>query len=161
MLFRSASERPITWLSLHNLVEKPNAIADILKRVAPLIARGAIPQILTRPLLYDFNLRRPFMFTEMTSAKEVFDASFETQMAIYADPAFRKAFKDELKLGRKWAGLARNITIIAAENPALKQYEGMTIGEVAQAQGKDPDDVFFDIAVADQDRKSTRLNSSH
>ena len=29
-------------------VEKPNAIADILKRVAPLIARGAIPQILTR-----------------------------------------------------------------------------------------------------------------
>ncbi len=145
-----ASERPITWLSLHNLVEKPNAIADILKRVAPLIARGAIPQILTRPLLYDFNLRRPFMFTEMTSAKEVFDASFETQMAIYADPAFRKAFKDELKLGRKWAGLARNITIIAVENPALKQYEGMTIGEVAQAQGKDPDDVFFDIAVEDQ-----------
>ncbi len=145
-----ASERPITWLSVHNLVEKPNAIADILKRVAPLIKRGAIPQILTRPLVYDFNLRRPFMFTEMIAAKEVFDASFETQMAIYADPAFRKAFKDELKLGRKWAGLAQNITIVAVENPALKQYEGMTIGEVAAARGKDPDDVFFDIAVEDQ-----------
>src|SRR5688572_3710508 len=67
-----ASERPITWLSLHNLAEKPNAIAEILDRVAPLIKRGAIPQILTRPLLYDMNLRRPFMFTEMNAAKPVF-----------------------------------------------------------------------------------------
>ncbi len=145
-----ASERPVTWLSLHNLVEKPNAIADILKRVEPLIARGAIPQILTRPLLYDMNLRRPFMFTEMNAAKAVFDASFETQMAIYADADFHKAFKEELKLGRKWAGTAKGVIIVSVENPALKTYEGMTIGEVATARGKDPDDVFFDIAVEDQ-----------
>lgn len=145
-----ASERPVTWLSLHNLAEKPNAIAKILDRVAPLIKRGALPQILTRPLLYDMNLRRPFMFTEMTSAKAVFDASFETQMAIYADGGFRKAFKEELKLGRKWAGLARNTVIVSVENPSLKTLEGMTIGEVAAARGKDPDDVFFDIAVEDQ-----------
>jgi N-acyl-D-amino-acid deacylase len=145
-----ASGRPVTWLSLHNLAEKPNAIADILDRVAPLIKRGAIPQILTRPLLYDMNLRRPFMFTEMIAAKPVFDASLETQMAIYADADFRKAFKNELKLGRKWAGLAQNATIVSVQNPALKPYEGMTVGEVAKARNRDPDDVFFDIAVEDQ-----------
>ena len=70
----SASGRPVTWLSLHNLVEKPNAIAEILDRIAPLLARGAKPQILTRPLLYDMNLRRPFQFTEMIAAKPLFDA---------------------------------------------------------------------------------------
>jgi N-acyl-D-amino-acid deacylase len=145
-----ASERPVTWLSLHNLAEKPGAIAQILDRVAPLIKRGAKPQILTRPLLYDMNLRRPFMFTEMTSAKAVFDASFETQMGIYADPAFKQAFREELKLGRKWSGLARNVVIVSVENPALKAYEGITIGDVAQARGADPDDTFFDIAVEDQ-----------
>lgn len=145
-----ASERPVTWLSLHNLIEKPNEINNILDRVAPLIKRRALPQILTRPLLYDMNLRRPFMFTEMISAKNVFDASFETQMAIYADQQFRTAFKDELKLGRKWAGLAQNITIVSVENPALKQYQGMTVGEVAQLRGADADDTFFDIAVEDQ-----------
>jgi N-acyl-D-aspartate/D-glutamate deacylase len=145
-----ASERPVTWLSLHNLAEKPNAIAEILERVAPLIRRGAIPQILTRPLLYDMNLRRPFMFTEMIAAKAVFDASFETQMAIYADSSFRQAFKEELKLGRKWAGLAQNVTIVSVQNPALKPYEGMTVGEVAKARNQEPDDVFFDIAVEDQ-----------
>ena len=145
-----ASERPVTWLSLHNLAEKPNAIAEILDRVTPLIKRGARPQILTRPLLYDMNLRRPFMFTEMNSAKEVFDASFETQMAIYADPKFRQAFKEELKLGRKWAGLAQNIIVVSVENPALKQLEGKTIGDIAAARKQDPNDVFFDIAVEDQ-----------
>ena len=71
-------------------------------------------------------------------------------MAIYADVDFRKAFKDELKLGRKWAGLAQNITIVSVENPALKQYQGMTVGEVASLRGKDADDTFFDIAVEDQ-----------
>ena len=145
-----ASERPVTWLSLHNLAEKPNAIAEILDRVTPLIKRGARPQILTRPLLYDMNLRRPFMFTEMNSAKEVFDASFETQMAIYADPKFRQAFTDELKLGRKWAGLAQNIIVVSVENPALKPLEGKTIGDIAAARKQDPNDVFFDIAVEDQ-----------
>lgn len=145
-----ASERPVTWLSLHNLVEKPNEIENILKRVEPLIKRGVIPQILTRPLLYDFNLQRPFMFSEMASAKPLFDASFETQMALYADAGFRQTFKDELKLGRKWAGLAQNVTIIAVNNPALKPYEGMTVGEVAKLRGTDADDTFFDLAVEDQ-----------
>lgn len=145
-----ASERPVTWLSLHNLVEKPDAIAKILDRIGPLIKRGGIPQILTRPLLYEMNLRRPFMFTEMNVAKPVFDASFETQMALYADAGFRKAFKEELKLGRKWAGLARNAIIVSAENPALKPYEGMTVGDVAATRKQEPDDVFFDLAVEDQ-----------
>lgn len=144
-----ASGRPVTWLSLHNLAEKPNAIAEILDRVAPLIRRGAIPQILTRPLLYDMNLRRPFMFTEMNAAKPVFDASFETQMSIYADSAFKQAFKKELKLGRKWAGLAQNAVIVSVQNPALKQYEGMTVGEVAKLRNSEADDVFFDLAVED------------
>ena len=145
-----ASERPVTWLSVHNLIEKPNAVAAILDRVVPLIKRGAKPQILTRPLLYDMNLRRPFMFTEMIAAKDVFDASFETQMAIYGDPAFRKAFKDELKLGRKWAGLAQGAMVISVGNPALKALEGKTVGEIAAERKRDPDDVFFDIAVEDQ-----------
>lgn len=145
-----ASRRPVTWLSLHNLAEKPNAIAQILDRVDPLIRRGAKPQILTRPLLYDMNLRRPFMFTEMVTAKPLFDASFETQMGIYADAGFKKAFREELKQGRKWSGLARNVIIVSVENPVLKSCEGMTIGEVAQARGSDPDDTFFDIAVEDQ-----------
>jgi N-acyl-D-aspartate/D-glutamate deacylase len=144
-----ASDRPVTWLSLSNLAEKPGATAAILDRVAPLVRRGGIPQIMTRPFVFEMNLRRPFMFTEMNSAKPLFDASYEKQMAIYADPAFREAFKAELKESRKWTTLAKNVLIVAARNPALKQYEGRTLGEIGEERGQDPNDVFFDLAVAD------------
>ena len=142
-----ASERPVTWLSVTTLVEKPGATGEILDRVAPLIRRGAIPQVMTRPMLFEMNLRRPFQFTEMTCARPLFDAEFEKQMAIYADTAFRTEFKEELKQGRKWIG--KNVIIVGVENPALKALEGRTVGEVAQERGQDPNDVFFDITVAD------------
>lgn len=144
-----ASGRPATWLSLNNLVEMPGAIEAILDRIEPLIKRGGVPQILTRPLLFDMNLRRPFMFSEMSCARPLFDASFEKQMAIYADPEFRAAFKEELKLGRKWTTLARNVIVVSVENPALKPLEGKTVGEIADARGQDPNDTFFDITVED------------
>jgi N-acyl-D-amino-acid deacylase len=144
-----ASGRPVTWLSLHNLIEKPNAIADILDRIAPLLARGAKPQILTRPLLYEMNLRRPFQFTEIIAAKPLFDAPAAEQKAIYADAGFRAAFKAELKLGRKWANLAQNVIVVSVENPDLKKYEGRTVGQIAAELGRDPDDMFFDLTVED------------
>ncbi len=144
-----AGERPVTWLSLSNLAEKPGAVAEILDRVEPLIRRGGIPQILTRPFVFDMNLRRPFMLTEVSASKPLFDAAFEKQMEIYADPAFRAAFKEELKQGRKWSGAVRGTTVVSVVNPELRQYEGRTVGEIAQERDQDPNDVFFDLAVAD------------
>jgi N-acyl-D-amino-acid deacylase len=145
-----ASERPVTWLSLSNLIDKPGAVEAILQRTEPLRRRGVVPQTLTRPFIFDMNLRRPFMFTEMTTAKPIFDASFEKQMEIYADPAFRAAWKEELRTqSRKWTGSVRGATAVSVVNPELKQYEGRTVGEIADARGRDPNDVFFDLAVAD------------
>ncbi len=144
-----ASERPVTWLSLSNLADKPGAVEEILERVAPLHRRGVVPQTLTRPFVFDMNLRRPFMFTEMAAAKPIFDASFEKQMEIYADPAFRAAFKEELKLGRKWTGSVRGATVVSVVSPELKPCEGATVGEIADQRGQDPNDTFFDLAVAD------------
>ena len=144
-----ASERPVTWLSLSNLVDRPGAVEEILDRTEPLHRRGVTPQILTRPFVFDMNLRRPFMFTEMKAALPIFDASFEKQMEIYADPAFRAAFKEELKQGRKWTGSVRGATAVSVVNPDLKPYEGMTVGEIAEQRGQDPNDAFFDLAVAD------------
>jgi N-acyl-D-aspartate/D-glutamate deacylase len=144
-----AAERPVTWLSLSNLADKPGAVEEILERVEPLHRRGVVPQTLTRPFVFDMNLRRPFMFTEMAAAKPIFDASFERQMEIYADPAFRAAFKEELKLGRKWTGSVRGATVVSVVNPELKPCEGSTVGEIADQRGQDPNDAFFDLAVAD------------
>ena len=144
-----SGERPVTWLSLSNLVEKPGAVKEILERVEPLYRRGARPQILTRPFVFEMNLQRPFMLSEMIAAKPLFDATFEKQMAIYADPGFREAFKAELKEGRKWANMAKSVIIVTVENPALKKFEGKTVGEVAAERGVDPNDAFFELVVED------------
>jgi N-acyl-D-aspartate/D-glutamate deacylase len=38
---------------------------------------------------------------------------------------------------------------VSVVNPELKQYEGRTVGEIAEERGQDPNDAFFDLAVAD------------
>jgi hypothetical protein len=124
--------RPVTWLSLTNLVEKPGAPMEILDAIDPLIRRGGIPQILTRPLLFDMNLRRPFMLSEVAASKPLFDATHEKQMAIYADEGFRSAFKEELKLGRKWPTSRATSSSSRSKIRRSSKHEGKTVGEIAQ-----------------------------
>ena len=142
------SGRPVTWLSLHNIAERPSALQEALKKAEPLIARGGIPQILTRPLVSDMYLRKPFQLGEMKCAKDIFNAPAQKQVEILSDPAFRAAFKAELAQGRKWS--SKGITVFKVTNPKLKAYEGSTIGDIAANLNKDPDTVFFDMAVEDQ-----------
>ena len=94
------------------------------------------------------NLSRPFEAGEMKSANALFNAPAEQQLKIYADPAFRGAFKEELKQCRKWS--SKGITVFKVNNPKLKQFEGANIGDIAQNLNKAPDTVFFDLAVEDK-----------
>jgi len=43
----------------------------------------------------------------------------------------------------------RGATVVSVVNSELKPYEGMTVGEIADERGQDPNDAFFDLAVAD------------
>jgi N-acyl-D-aspartate/D-glutamate deacylase len=143
------SERPVTWLSLHNLLEKPDGVAEVLARADPLIRRRGIPQILTRPLISELSLKTPFQFSEIQAAKPVFNQPVEKQMEIYADRDFRNAFREELKLGRKFTNQAQNCGVFKAASDSTRRYEGMTIGEIAQERNCDPLDCLFDFALDD------------
>jgi len=149
-LLLDESGRKVTWLSLHNLLEQPDAVAKVLAKADAVIRRGALPQVLTRPLISEFNLRRPFQFTEIAAAKVIFDQPVERQLEIYADPAFRHAFREELKLGRKFTNQAGSVGIFKAGTPALQPLEGRTVGEVAAERGIDPLDCLFDLAIEDK-----------
>ena len=144
------SERPVTWLSLHNLLEKPDGVPAALAKADPLIRRGGIPQILTRPLISELSVRTPFQFAEIQAAKPIFNQPVERQMELYGDRAFRDAFRAELKLGRKFTNQAQNVGVFKTANPALIGYEGKTIGEIAQERNCDPLDCLFDFALEDK-----------
>ena len=143
------SARPVTFIALFDRDDIPEAVRDTLRRAAPQIAKGARPQTSPLPLTREINMRSPFSFAAFPSWKQVFaDKSKEAQRRVYADRAFRDAFREDLKQPLSFGNWER-ITMHEAKNPELKKMEGLTVAEIARAQGKDGVDAFLDMTLAD------------
>ena len=72
------------------------------------------------------------------------------------DPAVRKRIKAEMAADHPgWENLyfdsggASGVMISGVVNPDLKKYDGMTVEQMAKAEGKDPLDALFDFVIAD------------
>jgi N-acyl-D-amino-acid deacylase len=143
------SGRHVTFLALFDRDDIPEAVRDTLRKAAPLIARGARPQTSPLPLTRDINMRNPFSFAAFPSWNRVFvDKSKPAQAAVYADPAFRNQFREELKRPMAFGNWAR-INVHEVRSPALKALEGRAIADIAREQGKDGVDTFLDLTLQD------------
>jgi len=143
------SKRPVTFIALFDRDDIPEAVRTTLRDAAPMIAKGARPQTSPLPLTREINMRSPFSFAAFPSWKRAFeDKSKEAQAALYADPAFRNHFRDDLKRPLTFGNWAR-IRVHEAQSPALKGLEGKSIEEIARAQGKDGVDCFLDLTLSD------------
>ncbi|HTZ76431.1 MAG TPA: amidohydrolase family protein, partial [Stellaceae bacterium] len=110
---------------------------------------GARPQTSPLPLTREISMRNPFAFGAFPSWNRVFvDKSKEGQAAVYRDPAFRNAFREELKRPQGFGNWAR-ITVHEVHKPALKPLEGRSIAEVAKARGTDGVDALLDLTLED------------
>jgi N-acyl-D-aspartate/D-glutamate deacylase len=148
-LLLDESGRPVTFIALFDRDDLPEAVRDTLRRAAPMIARGARPQTSPLPLTREIDMRSPFSFAAFPSWKRVFeDKSKQAQKAVYADPAFRNRFREELKNPMTFGNWER-ITLHEARSPALKPFEGLSVAQIARTQGKDPVDAFLDLTLAD------------
>jgi len=72
------------------------------------------------------------------------------------DPAIRARIKGEMgEDHRGWENLyfdsggPSGVMVSGVVNPALKKYDGMTIAQIAKAEGKDALDTLFDFVIAD------------
>jgi N-acyl-D-amino-acid deacylase len=72
------------------------------------------------------------------------------------DPAIRQRIKSEMAADHPdWENLyfdsggASGVMISGVVNPDLKKYDGMTVEQMAKAEGKDPLDALFDFVIAD------------
>ena len=77
----------------------------------------------------------------------------DRMVARLQDPATRARIRaDFLKEDpADWSqGGPARILVVSVLNPALKQYEGRTLADIARAESKDPFDVLADIVVADR-----------
>ncbi len=143
------SGRPVTFIALFDRDDISEAVRDTLRRAAPMIKKGARPQTSPLPLTREINMRSPFSFAAFPSWKRLFEnTSEQAQIAVYKDRAFRDQFREELKNPLTFGNWER-ITLHEAQSDALKSLEGLTVAEMARAQGKDAVDTFLDTAIAD------------
>ena len=143
------SGRPVTFIALFDRDDIPEAVRNTLRLAAPQIAKGARPQTSPLPLTRECTMENPFAFAAFPSWKRVFaDTNKEAQKKVYADPAFRNAFRNDLKNPTGFSDW-RRIVVHEVKSPALKQFERKSIAEVAKLQGKDEVDAFLDLVLAD------------
>ena len=145
----SESGRPVTWLAMASTPRHPERALETLNRLEPLINRGGIPQVLCKPFSAQLDLRNPFSFADNASWGSVFNQPVEAQKKIYSDPEFRNQFRDSLKRPHLFMGHWHRVEVLEAKNPALKQYEGKSVQEVADMRRADGLDTFLDLAVED------------
>ena len=143
------SRRPVTFIAMFDRDDISEAVRTSLAKAAPMIARGARPQTSPLPLTREINMRNPFSFAAFPAWKRVFeDQSKQAQAAVYRDPAFRNAFREDLKRPASFGNWAR-ITVHEVKTPSLKGYEGRTVAEIAAEQGKDGVDAMLDLVLRD------------
>ena len=143
------STRPVTFIALFDRDDLSEAVRNTLAKAAPLLKRGARPQTSPLPLTREINMRNPFSFASYPSWNRVFvDQSKEGQAAVYRDPAFRNAFRAELKRPMGFGNWER-IVVYRAKSPALKALEDRSIASIARDRGKDGVDTFLDLTLED------------
>ncbi|HUA34449.1 MAG TPA: amidohydrolase family protein [Candidatus Binataceae bacterium] len=143
-------ERPITWLAIFDLEDRPNASAETLDRAEPLIKRGAIPQMTCRPLIAEIEFKTGMSFSLMKSWQPAVDQPPEKLKKLYADPEFRAAVVDEMSRGvlrRNW----KRVEVCDVSRPELKGLVGKTVAEIARDRGREGQEfeTMLDLAIED------------
>jgi N-acyl-D-amino-acid deacylase len=123
-LLLSESQRPVTWLALLNRDDKPEAPQQTLRDTAPLLERGAIPQVTVRPLLVQIDLRNPFLFANIDCFNPAFNRTVEEQKEVYRSTSLRDGFRKELENPRIFSGKWERAVINQVGSPELHELVG-------------------------------------
>ena len=142
-----------TVLTMYN-EGNPSLGATYYERCAQALKRGHELYILTscQPLSFDFSLTDPYVLLSHSAFDVVKSATADSLPGVYRSAEFRDTFRKNLKEPKEgilFLGNWRHIEVgptIRLENQKL---EGQNIQALADQQGLDPVDVFFDLALSE------------
>jgi N-acyl-D-aspartate/D-glutamate deacylase len=154
-----ASQRPVNWNALAvsgtaNAAEKAEsqlAISDFAR------ARGGEVIALTIPCTPDvfMTFKQGFVFDSLPGIwREIFKWPVAKRMERFLDPGLRRQMAEDAASVPDDANMVfvarlAKFRIVSVLNEASKACEGRTVGEIAEAEGREPIDVMLDLALAD------------
>ena len=143
----AASGRPVTWLALFAHPGQPDFHDQTFAKLGDLV-KQAIPQVTPRPIMSQGDLKNPTMFGSFVSWQKAFNRPAAEKIALYRDPAFREAFRQELE-SRKRATCGARCACWKSAGPSWPPTSGAPSRRSRPSQGKRPVDAYFDLGLAD------------
>jgi len=142
-----------TVLTMYN-EGNPLLGATYYERCAQALERGHELYILTscQPLSFDFSLTDPYVLLSHSAFDVVKSATADSLPGVYRSVEFRDAFRKNLKHPKEgilFLGNWRHIEVGQTMRPENQRLEGQNIQALADQQGLDPVDVFFDLALSE------------
>lgn len=145
-----ATGRPVTWTAmLAGTALADGTAEEHLARTAELAAEGIdiVPQVTPRALMFEIQMKAPFIFEPVSVFKPVRGASFEEKKRLYADKDFRDAFRHKMS-GNIRPGFQRSFDMtIIADVPGHDDLSEITLADAAKQAGLHPVDFMLDISL--------------
>jgi N-acyl-D-amino-acid deacylase len=151
-----ATGRPVIYNNLNQSMRRPNEWKEQMARVDATIAQGirAYPTSTPNRITDFFTMDNTQTFRGLPTWHPILLSTHDEKLRAYSDPAIRKKLHDEaveFKINFNPAGICRTwwdyMTVQHAVLPKNKGLEGMTVGQIAKAQGKGIIDAFLDLVV--------------
>jgi N-acyl-D-amino-acid deacylase len=149
----ASSGRP-TLISgfLHNPAN-PTRASGFLAEIAAARTRGRRiwGEVTCCPLTMDFTMKSAYMFEGFPAWKRAMESSHDQLATVYADPGFRAAVKQDLieLRGRRAFNSEWHKLHVLETSAAHKPFEGQSIAQIAEQQGKHPLDALLDLALSE------------
>ncbi len=150
----AASGRPVVIAALLHNNTNPRAVFDDLEMISAANRRGhkLLGAISCCPLTSDFPMSAPYPMEGILAWKPALGLQGEAFKATLADPAFRKAVREEIArpaVFRIFNGEWDKVYVAHAKLPQNRKWEQHTIAEIAAATGADPLDAMLDLAIGE------------
>ncbi len=146
------SGRPVVVAALLHNNTSPGVVFDDLDAIAAANGRGRrmAGAISCCPLSFDFTMQSPYPIESLESWKPALGKKGEAMKAVLADPAFRQGIRDELSrpaVFRLFNGEWDKVQVVETVKRENAHFEQHSLGELARESGRDPIDIWFDLAL--------------
>jgi len=152
--------RVVVYNQLAHQLKKPDAWKDQIKRIDESVKKGirAIPNACPLTVTTDFTMHNCQVFRGVPSFHPILLSPDDAKLRSYADPAVRAKLHEELiemktelkgnrTLGRNWPDTIWVQKVVLEKN---KPFEGKSLNELAEMQGKGVIDAFLDLVVEEK-----------